>query len=85
MFLATYMYDTSGQAAWYVSLGAMTSTSLYTGTLTEFRGGQTLAGPYSAPTTSLNAGTITIQFSSQTGATLTLPNGQQVALTRYSF
>ncbi len=85
MFLATYMYDSTGQAAWYVSNGSMTSTSLYTGVLTEFRGGQTLGGPYNAPTTSLNAGTITIQFSSQTAATLTLPNGQQVALTRYSF
>ncbi len=85
MFLATYMYGSTGQAVWYVSNGAMTSTSLYTGALTEFRGGQTLGGPYNAPTSSLSAGTITIQFSSQTAATLTLPNGQQVALTRYSF
>lgn len=85
MFFATYMYSSTGQAAWYVSNGTMTSNSLYTGTLTEFRGGQTLGGTYNAPTSSSSAGTITIQFSSQTAATLTLPNGQQVALTRYSF
>jgi hypothetical protein len=85
LFLASYMYDSASQAVWYISLGAMTSTSLYTGALVEFRGGQTLAGSYIAPTSSSIAGTITLQFSSQTAATLTLPNGQQVALTRYAF
>ncbi|MSP49806.1 MAG: hypothetical protein EXQ95_10845 [Alphaproteobacteria bacterium] len=85
LFLAAYMYDSTGQAVWYISLGAMTSTSLYTGTLTEFRGGQTLGGAYNATTSSSSVGAITLQFSSQTAATLTLPNGQQVALTRYTF
>jgi photosystem II stability/assembly factor-like uncharacterized protein len=85
LFLATYMYDSTGQAVWYISLGAMTSTSLYTGTLTEFSGGQTLGGSYNAPTSSSSQGTITLSFSSQTTATLTLPNGSIVALTRYTF
>ena len=85
MFFAAYMYDSTGQATWYISNGAMTSTSLFTGTLTEFRGGQTLGGTYNATTSSSSAGTITLQFSSQTAATMTLPNGQQVSLTRYSF
>ncbi|MBM3545985.1 MAG: hypothetical protein FJX54_03450 [Alphaproteobacteria bacterium] len=85
LFLASYMYDATGQAVWYVSLGEMTSTTAYTGTLTEFRGGQTLAGSYNAPVASVNVGTISLSFSSQTTAALTLPSGQQVALTRYTF
>lgn len=85
MFLAAYMYDSAGQAVWYISQGTMTSTSLFTGTLTQFNGGQTLGGPYIAPTSSSNVGTVTVQFSSQTAATMTLPNGQQIALTRFSF
>ncbi|MBM3535887.1 MAG: hypothetical protein FJX60_22985 [Alphaproteobacteria bacterium] len=85
LFLASYMYDSTGQAVWYISPGAMTSTSLYSGTLTEYRGGQVLGGSYNAPTTSSNVGTITLSFSSQTTATLTLPNGNTVALTRYTF
>lgn len=85
LFLAAYMYDSSGQAVWYISQGAMTSTSLYSGSLTEFRGGQTLGGTYNEPTSSSSVGSISIQFSSQTTATMTLPNGSQVALTRYTF
>ena len=85
MFLASYMYDGDGQAVWYVSNGAMTTAALYQGALTEFRGGQTLGGAYTAPTSSSNAGTVTLVFTSQTAATLTLPNGQSVALTRYAF
>jgi photosystem II stability/assembly factor-like uncharacterized protein len=85
LFMAFYMYDSTGQAVWYISNGAMTSTSVYSGSLTEFRGGQVLGGAYNAPTSSSNAGTITITFSSQTTGTLTLPNGSSVAITRYTF
>ena len=85
LFLASYMYDGTAQAVWYISLGAMTSTSHYVGALTEFRGGQTLAGSYNAPVASVNVGTISLSFSSQTTATLTLPNGQSVELVRYTF
>jgi hypothetical protein len=85
MFMSTYMYAANGQAAWYISSGAMSSTALYQGTLQEYRNGQTLGGVYAAPSVFANQGTVTIQFTSQTTATMTLPNGSQIPLQRFSF
>jgi photosystem II stability/assembly factor-like uncharacterized protein len=85
LFMAYYMYDSTGQAVWYITTGAMTSTALYSGSLIEFGGGQVLGGAYNAPTTSTILGTVTLTFSSQTTGTLTLPNGSSVAITRYTF
>jgi hypothetical protein len=53
--------------------------------LQEYRGGQALGGPYQAPSVYTNQGAITIQFTSQTTATMTLPNGGQIALQRFTF
>jgi hypothetical protein len=63
----------------------LTAPLTYQGRLTQYAGGQTLTGSYQAPTSSSDQGAVTIQFSSATDATLTLPNGTRVALTRYRF
>ncbi|MBI1777063.1 MAG: hypothetical protein HYR63_17130 [Proteobacteria bacterium] len=85
MFMSAYMYDSRGQAAWYISQAAMSSTTLFQGTLQEYRGGQALGGPYQAPSLFAGQGTVTIQFTSTTTATMTLPNGSQISLTRFTF
>jgi hypothetical protein len=85
MFFAAYMYNDSGQATWYLSSGAMTSTSLYQGTLSEYADGQSLTGTYRSPRVTASRGTISIAFSSTTTATLTLPSGTQVSIVRYTF
>jgi YVTN family beta-propeller protein len=85
MFLATFLYDDRGEPVWYTSQNAMTSTSLYTGTLTEYANGQTLTGSYRAPTTTGSRGAISITFSSRTAGTLTLPNGTSIPIQRFSF
>ncbi len=85
LFMAAYMYADSNQAAWYTASGAMVSTSLYQGSLVEYGNGQTLTGTYQAPSLAANRGTISISFASTTAATLTLPSGRTVALTRYTF
>ncbi|MBI1774887.1 MAG: hypothetical protein HYR63_06020 [Proteobacteria bacterium] len=89
LFLAGYMYETTGRAVWYVSLGDLVTgaggTSTFTGTLTEYAGGQSLTGAYQPPNTSTSRGQISIQFSSATQGTLTLPNGTSTAITRYRF
>jgi hypothetical protein len=53
--------------------------------LTEYAGGETLTGPYKSPTTSIDRGPITLQFNDQQNAVLTLPNGNQIPLTRFRF
>lgn len=85
-FIAAYMYDASGNPVWYASGPvALTSGNTYQGELAEFSGGQTLTGMYQAPTGVANAGNITIQFSSPTVGTLTLPDGNQIPIQRFAF
>lgn len=78
------MYDDAGVATWYISTGDMTSTSLYSGTLQRCSGGQSLTGSYRAPGCTADQGNVTLQFTSQITATMTLPNGRQISLTRFS-
>ena len=93
IFLAVYMYDTDGTARWYVAQGTPTTTGGVFGAsaglvleadLTEYGGGQTLT---SGPRTGLTAdpkGTITVQFTSTTAATVALPNGRRIDLARFT-
>jgi hypothetical protein len=85
LFMAGYLYNSTGSAFWVTSSGAMTSTSLYQGMLTRCSGGQSIGGAYKAPSCVADQGSISIAFSSTTSATLTLPNGSLVPLTRYTF
>lgn len=83
LFIAGYMYDGSGNPVWYSSGNVMSSATTYQGNWSEYRDGQTLTGAYKAPSTPSNAGSVTLQFTSSTTATLTLPNARQMQLTRF--
>ncbi|MBI3345555.1 MAG: hypothetical protein HY028_12020 [Gammaproteobacteria bacterium] len=86
LFIGGYMYDDQGNPVWYISAGNMTSATLYQGQWEQYANGQTLTGLYQKPTqVNANVGNITIEFTSRTTATLTLPDGRQIPLTRYRF
>jgi hypothetical protein len=85
MFVSFYMYNSAGQAVWYVASGSMISSTVFQGTIQEYSGGSALTDSFRAPTGTSNAGTVTIQFGTTTTATMTLPNGSQVPLTRFAF
>jgi hypothetical protein len=52
----------------------------------QVAGGQTMTGAYKkASVINSNVGAVTIQFQDATNATLTLPDGKQVAITRERF
>jgi hypothetical protein len=86
MYVSFYLYNEAGQAVWYVANGTMVSSSLFSGTLTEYSGGSMLAsGSFRAPTASISRGAVTIQFPTATTGVMTLPSGAQVALTRFAF
>jgi DNA-binding beta-propeller fold protein YncE len=85
LFLAMFLYDDRGEPVWYSSQNAMTSTSLFAGALTEHGSGQTLTGAYRAPATSTGRGTVTLGFSSRAAGTLTLPDGTQIPIQRFTF
>jgi hypothetical protein len=83
MFVGGFLYDASGNDTWLVSTGPM-SGSTYTSTWIKTGGGQTLTGPYKAPSQAA-AGNVTIAFSDSTHAVMTRPDGTQVNLQRFSF
>lgn len=86
LFIAGYMYDTAGNPIWYLSVGTMSSGSLYQGPWTQFAGGQALAGPYRPPTqVNANVGALTIQFSDAQNGMMTLPDGRMIPITRLRF
>jgi hypothetical protein len=85
LLFSGYMYSANGQPVWYLSNGQMQSPGVYQGSLLEYAGGQTLTGGYMQPSSTVNLGPMTLQFSDQQNATLTLPSGQQVPLTRFRF
>jgi subtilase family serine protease len=85
LFMSAFMYNAAGQATWYISQGPMTSTAQYQGQLLACSGGQTLTGPYQAPSCAINAGTVQIQFTSQTTASMILPSGTAIPLQRFTF
>ncbi len=86
MYLAAYMYDAGGNPLWYLASGAMSSASLFQGNWTQYAGGQTLTGAFhSASVVNANVGTVSVQFSDSLNATLTLPDGRQIPLTRFNF
>ena len=86
MFLAGYMYDATGNPVWYSSMGNMTSPTLFQGNWVQYGNGQTLTGGFrSAGIVNGNAGSIVLQFASSSAASLTLPDGRQIPLTRFAF
>lgn len=86
LFMAGYMYDSSGNPIWYVSSDIMTSPTLYQGSWLQFANGQTLTGSYQPPSQPpASVGAVTLQFTSATTAILTLPDGRQIPLTRFLF
>jgi Astacin (Peptidase family M12A) len=85
LFMVAFMYDASGNPVWYLSSGTMQSPIRYSGRLLTVRGGQTLTGPYQAPTGNTDIGSISFDFNTADRATMTLPSGKVVALTRFRF
>ncbi len=87
MFMAGYMYDEAGKATWYVSGPTpMVSNSVYQGKWQLYGGGQTLNSAYKGPSVvNANAGYVTVNFSSPTSATMVMPNGVTIPISRYSF
>jgi alpha-tubulin suppressor-like RCC1 family protein len=85
-FIAAYMYDSFGNPVWYDSgPAALTANDTYIGNWSSLTGGQTLTGSYHPPNSPTNAGNLTIQFTSTSAGTLTLPNGNQIPIQRFGF
>ncbi len=87
VFFAAYMYDGAGSPVWYVATLTTTGGNSYQGYLSAYQGGQTLGGPYKAPTSSNVIGLVEMVMTSPTVASLSITgaglNLTNVAIQRY--
>lgn len=76
-FIGTFLYDLGGRATWYAAGGPTTNSgSQFAGTLDGYFGGQTLTGPWRAPTAAIGGGgNISLSFSDSRHGTLTWAGG----------
>ena len=86
LVMAGYMYAATGAPIWYLTAGPMTTSNTYTGHLQQYAMGQSIGGPYHPPQmVNANVGTVSVVFSDSKNGMLTLPDGRQVAITRFAF
>jgi hypothetical protein len=87
LVLVVYAYQASGPAQWYLASGPMTNSGRsFTGTLDRYVGGQCISCGFSGPPTFVgNDGVITINFTSETAATVTLPGGRTTSIRPFNF
>lgn len=84
IFFAAYLYSDDGSAVWYTADMNKTADDQFAGDLVQFQNGQTLTGSYQKPELAGMPGAISLKFSSETEATLTLLN-TDIAITRFIF
>jgi hypothetical protein len=85
-FIASFMYDTTGQPTWYASLSSLSGANLLSGALDMYANGQALGGAYKAPTSNAGgAGSMSYSFTSQSIGSMTLPNASKVSIKRFAF
>jgi hypothetical protein len=63
----------------------MTTPQSYASSWLQVANGQTMTGAYKKPASVADVAPVAIQFQDATNATLTLPGGKQVAITREKF
>jgi hypothetical protein len=83
LFMAGFLYDTTGKPIWVVSGGPMSSDRTYSGAAIQTANGQSLGGSYHAAT-SVPFGTASITFPTTTTASITV-NGYSFTVTREQF
>ena len=85
LFMATYLYDASGRATWYVAAGPTTlDGSLFSGQLLAFGNGVTLDGPYRPNSQIASAGSVSLAFNDAQQGTIAWPGGA-MTIRRYGF
>lgn len=84
LFMAAYLYDPSGRAAWYATGGALNPDGSYDGYLQEFYGGQTLLGAYISPIVLGNISPVHLGCPTAVSCTLTWSGGT-VPIQRFIF
>ena len=85
LVVTVYSYQQNGAPQWYLAAGPLPNTT-FSATLDKYTGGQCISCAYAGrPSLIGNDGTITINFSSATSATLNLPGGRVTQIQPQAF
>lgn len=84
--IAAYVYDSAGNATWYIASGSMASPTRFDGAWRQYGGGETISGTWQQNSlVNANVGPVTIEFTSGSTATMTMPDGSQIPITRFNW
>ena len=81
IFMAGFHYDNNGLPTWFTASGPM-SGNIFSAPMQMYSGGQSLNSVYKSPTVTSSPGSISLNFSDTTHATMTWPGGS-VPLQRF--
>lgn len=84
LFMASYLYRPNGSATWWASGGPLNPDNSYTGELLEYRGGQTLSGPYRPASVSEMQTYVGLTCSTPTSCVLRWAGGE-MSIQRFRF
>lgn len=85
LVMTVYSYTADGAPIWYLAAGPIVN-NVFTATLDKYRKGQCISCPYPGrPESGGNDGTVTVTFTSNTTATMTLPGGRSVPIVPQPF
>ena len=85
LLLTGVMYDERGNPVWYVSHGQIDADRAYRGRWLRLAGGMTMDSGYRAPAGSTDVGAVVVEFVDVRIATLTLPEGKALPISRIDF
>ena len=84
LVVTVYTYGTDGEPMWYLASGPITNGA-FAATMDKYGGGPCISCSFKANAFRGYDGTIGINFTSSTTATLTLPSGRTVAIVPLAF
>jgi hypothetical protein len=85
MLLTAVLYDERGNPVWYVSHGPLVEDRVYRGRWLRLAGGMTMESGYRVPVETADAGAVAMRFADARAATLTLPDGRSLPISRFDF
>lgn len=75
VFIASFVYDDSGDAVWYTTDGVLDENDTFTAPMFQFEGGQCITCSYQSPELIGEIGMMTVQFTSESTARITWAGG----------
>lgn len=87
LLLGVYSYETGGHSVWYTNAGALTNAGhTFSATLDKLGNGQCISCVYAGrPILIGSDGVITVNFTSETSADVSLPGGRTTTIAPYNF